>query len=200
MERILPEEFLRVVDLLKRLPGVGEKSAMKYAMAILEGGYAQDLARALEDMATRIHRCPECNNVSSGGLCSVCADPSRDRSVVAVVKDIKDLISLESSGVFNGLYHVLGGVLSPVKGVMPEDLALDRLVERCKKHPEIKEVLVALDATVEGDTTALYIKKLLKDLPVEVTRPAVGIPSGTDIGYLDAFTIGKALRDRRKLG
>ena len=200
MDRFLPEEFLKVVDVLKKLPGVGEKTALRYAMAIMDKGFAGELASALEGMMKNISRCPQCNNISTQGeLCPICKDENRDHSVVCVVKDIKDLISMENAGVFNGLYHVLGGLISPMKGVMPKDLGIEKLKERCEKHPEIKEVVVALDATVEGDTTALYIQRVLQDLPVVVSRPAVGIPSGTDIGYLDSHTLKKALSDRHQI-
>ena len=198
---LLPAPFIQLINALKQLPGVGEKTATRYAMAIFDKapGYARQLEQALDELVNNVTRCPVCNNLAEGGLCRICQDQDRDPTLICVVKDVRDLIALERSGGFQGRYHVLGGLISPMRGVMPKDLALTGLKERCLNDPAIKEIVVTLDATVEGDTTALYIKEMLKDLPVRVSRPAMGIPTGTDIGYSDALTLERAIRDRKNL-
>ena len=198
---MLPGPFIELINALKRLPGVGEKTATRYAMAIFDAGpgYVHRLGQALTELSDKVTRCPVCNNLAEGGLCVICQDPLRDPATICVVKDVRDLMALEQSGGFHGRYHVIGGLISPLRGVMPQDLALESLRRRCQDDQAIKEVVVTLDATVEGDTTALYIKELLKGLPVQVSRPAMGIPTGTDIGYLDAITLERALKDRKSL-
>ena len=198
---LLPAPFIQLINALKQLPGVGEKTATRYAMAIFDKGpaYAGQLARALDELVNKVTRCPVCNNLAEGGLCRICRDQDRDPTLICVVKDVRDLIALEQSGGFHGRYHVLGGLISPLRGVMPKDLGLEGLKRRCRQDQAIKEIVVTLDATVEGDTTALYIKEMLKDLPVQVSRPAMGIPTGTDIGYLDALTLERAIRDRKSI-
>jgi len=198
---LLPAPFLQLINALKRLPGVGEKTATRYAMDIFRGGtgFAEQLAQALQDLSQKVTLCPVCNNLAEGGLCSICQDNQRDNTLICVVKDIRDLIAMEQSGHFNGRYHVTGGLISPLRGIMPKDLALDKLRQRCTDNPEITEIIVTLDATVEGDTTALYIKEILKALPIQVSRPAMGIPTGTDIGYLDSLTLRQAIRDRKNI-
>ncbi len=197
----LPAPFIRVINALKRLPGVGEKTATRYAMQIFDEGrtYIDQMIQALSDLAEKVTLCPVCNNLAEGGLCTICSDPQRDRTVICVVKDIRDLAAMEKSGTYNGLYHVTGGLISPLRGTMPGDLSLDAIKNRCTADPNIKEVIVTLDATVEGDTTAMYIKETLKGLDVRVSRPAMGIPTGTDIGYLDGLTLSRALRDRKNI-
>lgn len=198
---LLPTPFLQLINALKRLPGVGEKTATRYAMDIFRGGtgFTEQLAQALQALSEKVTLCPVCNNLAEGGLCSICQDTQRDDSIICVVKDIRDLVAMESSGNFRGRYHVTGGLISPLRGIMPKDLALDKLRLRCVDSQVITEVIVTLDATVEGDTTALYIKEILKALPIQVSRPAMGIPTGTDIGYLDSLTLSRAMRDRKKI-
>ena len=201
MKELLPAPFIRVINALKHLPGVGEKTATRYAMHIFDEGdaFIGQLVKALSELAEKVTLCPVCNNLSEGGLCSICNDPQRDRKIICVVKDIRDLAAMEKSGTYNGLYHVTGGLISPLRGIMPKDLFLDTIRHRCMQDPGIEEVIVTLDATVEGDTTAMYIKEILKDLDVRVSRPAMGIPTGTDIGYLDGLTLSRALRDRKNI-
>jgi len=198
---LLPAPFIKLINALKRLPGVGEKTATRYAMDIFRGGsgFSEQLAQALNDLSSKVTLCPVCNNLAEGGLCSICQDTQRDDTIICVVKDIRDLVAMEKSGNFNGRYHVTGGLIAPLRGIFPKNLALNKLQERCSENTNITEVIVTLDATVDGDTTSLYIKEILKNLPVKVTRPAMGIPTGTDIGYLDSLTLSRAMRDRKKL-
>ncbi len=191
-------EIERIIQLLARLPGLGPRSARRVALHLVKNRQTllEPLARALTAAAEAVRTCPECGNLDTQTPCGICTDPRRQRSVICVVEDVADLWALERAGVYRGLYHVTGGVLSPIDGVAPEDLNLAQLVERAA-DPVVEEVILALNATVEGQTTAHYIADLLKDQDVRITRLAQGVPIGAELEYMDEGTLAAALKARK---
>ncbi len=196
-----PPSLEKLLHELEKLPGVGPRSAQRLAFHLLKqpAENSQLLARALVEARTRLHACRDCHNLTEEILCHICLAPSRDKQVLLVVEDPSDVIAFERTHEYHGLYHVLGGNLSPLEGRGPGDLNLNSLVERVKLKGGFKEIIVATDPTVEGDSTALYIQHLLKESPVKVTRLARGLPSGGDVEYADESTLLKALEGRREL-
>ena len=192
-------EIERLIALLARLPGLGHRSARKAALALLKRrvDLLQPLAAALSDAAEKIVECPSCGNIDTIAPCSICQDPRRDTSLIVVVEEIGDLWALERASVVNALYHVLGGTLSPLDGVGPDQLNIARLVERAT--PPVKEILLALNATVEGQSTAHYLTQQLQGHDVAVTRLAQGVPVGGELDYLDEGTLAAAIKSRRPL-
>jgi recombination protein RecR len=179
-------------------PGVGRRSAERMVYHLMADPHTRitALADALARVETRVRRCAQCNNLSEDELCAVCADPRRDPHIVCVVAEPRDLEAIEATGCFRGLYHVLGGLLSPLDGIGPHDLACDSLVTRAGKGP--REIVLALSATVEAEATASYLTDLLKPLSVRVTRLARGIPAGGSLEYLDPRTLTQAVAGRRE--
>ncbi len=195
-----PEEIDRIVHLLARLPGLGPRSARRAALHLLKRRDAlmRPLAQALASAADRVAACSTCGNLDAADPCGVCRDPARDATRICVVKEVADLWALERAGAFRGRYHVTGGLLSALDGVGPEDLDIDRLAARAAA-PEVTEVILAMDATVDGQTTAHYIADRLAGLGVEVSRLARGVPVGGELDYLDDGTLAQALKARRAL-
>jgi len=191
-------EIERLIQLLARLPGLGPRSARKAALALIKKReeLLVPLAEAMRQAADKIVICPDCGNLDTVSPCTLCRDPRRDRSLIVVVEEVGDLWALERAAATNGLYHVLGGRLSPLDGVGPEDLGVDRLVARAH-GPEIKEVLLALNATVEGQSTAHYLMDALARPGLTVSRIAHGVPVGGELDYLDDGTLAAAIRSRR---
>ena len=198
----------RLILELGRLPGVGQRSAARLAFHLLKEAQdskhanlaplAGDLANALLDMQTKVGLCPVCQNVSVGDLCSICANPRRDARSLCVVEGLADLRAVEACNGFGGYYHVLHGVLSPLDGIGPDDLRLPQLLRRVCDG-DFSEVIIATNATVEGDATALYLGRLLEPCGVTLTRLASGVPMGGELEYLDQATLGRALAERRDL-
>jgi len=190
-----------LIKKLARLPGLGPRSARRAALFLLQNRdrLMVPLARTMHDVATQIRSCAECGNLDTADVCKICTDTRRDRSLICVVEDVGSLWAIERAAVFSGLYHVLGGTLSAIDGRGPEDLHVDRLVRRAKL-PETNEVILALSATVDGQTTAHYIQERLAELPLDVTRLAHGVPVGGELDYLDDGTLAQALKARGKLG
>jgi recombination protein RecR len=184
----------------KKLPGVGEKTARRLTFAVLamEEEEVRDFAETLLQVMERIGNCRRCGNLAESEICEICNDPSRTDGVLCIVERPADLYILESSGQYRGRYHVLHGVLSPLDGIGPEDLNLEGLEGRVKEEG-IREVIVATNPSVEGDTTALYISRILKSCDVKVTRPARGLPLGSSLEYIDSGTISKALEGREPI-
>lgn len=193
-------EIERLIQLLARLPGLGPRSARRAALAMLEKREAllDPLAAALADAAAAVRPCPACGNLDARAPCAICADPRRDGRILCVVEGVSDLWALERAAAFSGRYHVLGGVLSPLDGVGPEDLAIPRLVARAASE-EVAEVILALGATVDGQTTAHYLVDRLAGCGVAVSRPAQGVPVGGELDYLDDGTLAAALKARGPL-
>lgn len=204
MGKVLPEVVERLIKTLMFLPGVGEKTAMRYAIYIIGRGrdFAKELSEALRGIESTIGLCPECFNISEGGLCGICSDGSRDRATICVVENFSDLIAIEKSGEFKGVYHVLKGAISPMKGVNPADLTVENLIRRIERltaepgNGRLAEVIIATDPDMEGETTALYLKKLLYGQPVRVTRIALGVPMGGSLEYSDVVTLTRAMKGR----
>jgi recombination protein RecR len=193
-------EIERLIQLLARLPGLGPRSARRAALHLIKRReqLMAPLAAALAAAMDKIQVCHVCGNIDTQNPCTVCVDPGRDRSLIVVVADVADLWALERAGALNALYHVLGGILSPLDGVGPQDLTIDALISRAH-DPAVKEVILALNATVDGQTTAHYITDLLNGTNVTVTRLAHGVPVGGELDYLDDGTLATAIRSRTPL-
>ena len=195
-----PQTFENLINGLKKLPGVGSKSAERMAYQILnmDDEDISKLATSLLDSKEKLTRCKKCGCMSEGDECEICKDATRDTKTLCVVQSTKDVYALEKVKKYNGVYHVLNGVISPSLGVTPNDLNLNKLVDRIV-NDEIKEVILATNPNIEGETTALYIAKLLENKDVEVTRLAYGLPVGASLDYADEYTLIKSLQGRRKL-
>ena len=182
---------------LSKLPGIGHKTALRLALHLLrkepETSYA--LGNAIIEMRKGIAYCPVCHNISEGGVCQICSNPRRDRQTICVVENVKDVITIERTHEHTGLYHVLGGLISPLDGISPADLEIDSLVRRAETE-NVKEVILALSPTMEGDTTNFYIYRKLADLPVKVTMLARGLSIGNELEYSDELTLGRSILNR----
>ena len=194
------EPIQRIALQLSRLPGIGQKSAMRLAYHIvsLPEDQVHDLSTALWEGRQAVHFCVRCGNYTDGELCAVCSDPERQTNQLCVVRDPKDVAALERMRDYHGLYHVLGGTLSPMNGVGPEDIRIRELLERLSSEP-IDEVILATNPDIEGEATATYIARLIKPIGIRVTRIAHGVPVGSDLEYADEVTLAKALEGRREV-
>ncbi|GHT75925.1 recombination protein RecR [Spirochaetia bacterium] len=190
----------RLVALLSKLPGIGKKSATRMAYYILDAdpSYSRLLAEQLLSLHSVIKRCSRCGSFTETDPCPICSDHSRDASIICVIERPQDIRVIEESREFRGQFHVLGGLIAPLEGVGPDDLSIGKLLARIRSE-QIREVILAMNPTVEGDTTALYLQKLLKDLDVEVTRLASGLPVGGDLEYADRLTLSRSFRGRVKV-
>ncbi len=192
--------LVRLQESLAKLPSIGKKSAerMAFAMLEMEDEDLNEFADAIKDLKIKIHQCPICGNITEDDECYICKDDSRDRETVLVVSSPKDVIAFENAEGYHGLYHVLGGTISISKGKGIEDLNIASLLKRVESD-NIKEVIIATNPTVDGETTALYLAKLLENKGVNVTRLAYGLPMGGNLDYADALTLAKAIEGRRKI-
>jgi recombination protein RecR len=189
-----------LIDELGRLPGVGPKSAQRIAFHLLkvEPADAERLARAIHEVKAKVHFCKVCFNVAEGELCRICRDPRRDPSLVCVVEEPRDLVAIERTQEFKGRYHVLGGAISPIEGIGPDDLRIRELLRRLESEG-VSEVILATNPNIEGEATAMYLARLLTPLGVRVTRIASGLPVGGDLEYADEITLGRAFAGRRDM-
>ncbi len=194
---LYPAPVERLIAELSKLPGIGPKSAQRLALHLVKAPEAEveSLSAALLDIKKTLRLCGRCFNLSEGELCRICADPRRDPSIVCVVEEARDVISIERTGEFKGLYHVLGGAISPIDGIGPEQLRIPELLRRLREEG-VRELIVATNPTVEGEATMLYIAEEARALGVRTTRPASGLPVGGDLEYADEVTLGRALRGR----
>jgi len=194
------EPLARLIAEFKHLPGIGQKSAQRLAFHVLRVSRenAELLAQAILDVKDKLTLCEACNNISDGELCQFCQDPHRDRKVICVIEEPHNILAIETTRQFNGLYHVLHGALSPLRGIGPEQLKIKNLVERIAEGG-VEEIIVATNPTAEGEATAVYLSKLLKPLGLKVTRIGMGIPVGSDIEFADEVTIWKAMEGRREM-
>ncbi len=192
--------LVRLQESLAKLPSVGKKSAERMAFAMLEmdDDDLNEFSEAIKDLKNKIHFCPICGNITEDDKCYICKDENRDQTTLMVVSSPKDIIAFENAEGYQGLYHVLGGTISISKGKGIEDLNIDSLMERLDKGV-IKEIIIATNPTVDGETTALYLAKLLENKNVNVTRLAYGLPMGGNLDYADALTLAKAIEGRRKI-
>jgi len=195
-----PSILKKLIDCYKKLPGVGEKSAERMALATIE--LDQEVLNIFSDsmlnVKNKLKRCIKCNNYCEDELCEVCQSKNRDISTICVVEEPKNVILFEKVGTYNGLYHVLGGLISPLDGINPDQINIETLLKRIKEE-DIKEVIFALKPSIEGETTTLYIRKLLEGKNIIVSKIAHGIPMGADIDYIDSLTLELALEDRKRI-
>lgn len=194
-----PESIEKLIECFKILPSVGNKTAERYALAMLEAPKekVEQLIEALHLVSNEIKRCPICGNLTDKQLCSICCDENRDNTTICIVQQPKDVIAMEKVKSYKGLYHVLYGAISPLKGILPEDLNIESLFSRINEN--IKEVIIATNPTMEGDTTALYLIKALKKYPnITITKLANGLPIGANLDYADEMTLTRALDGRIK--
>lgn len=194
----LPEPLIRLAALLERLPGVGPRTAEKlaYHLARRPTGELDDLASSLKAVAAGIARCADCGDLTESSPCAICADPGRDRTLMCVVAESAELHALERLGEYRGLYHVLGGTISPIEGIEPAHLRVEPLLERLSREGTA-EIILALNPDLEGETTSLYLSRLLRDRGLKVTKLARGLPTGSEIEYADDTTLSNALTNRR---
>jgi recombination protein RecR len=187
----------QAVEEISKLPGIGKKSALRLALHLLKRPEAQSLqlAHAVVQLRTETKYCPQCHMISDGDLCGICASHKRDESIICVVEDLRDVLAIENTGQFMGLYHVLGGIISPLSGISPGDLTIESLVARVASG-KVSEVILGLSPTMEGDTTAFYLTKKLKEFPVKLSTIARGIPIGGDLEYTDEITLGRSIVGR----
>jgi recombination protein RecR len=189
-----------LIDELGRLPGIGPKSAQRIAFHLLqtESDDVTRLVTALTEVKARVRFCEECGNVSEAEKCRICADPRRDQTAICVVEEPKDVVAIERTREFRGKYHVLGGAISPIDGIGPDDLRVRELMTRLASG-EVQEVIIATDPNLEGEATATYLSRLLRDVGLTVTRLASGLPVGGDLEYADEVTLGRAFEGRRRV-
>lgn len=194
------ESLQKLAEQFGRLQGIGKKNAMKMAFSVLDmtDDEAADFARAIIEAKEKIHLCPICQNITDRDVCPICADESRDRKTVCIVSDARVVMSMEKVREYKGLYHVLHGVISPMNGTTPDKLKIKELLSRIDEG-EIKEVIIATNPTVEGEATAMYLSRLLKNFDIKVTRLAYGVPMGSDLEYADEITLYRALEGRRDI-
>ncbi|MCX6194558.1 MAG: recombination mediator RecR [Cytophagales bacterium] len=187
----------QAVEEISKLPGIGKKSALRLALHLLKRPEAQSLqlAHAVVQLRTETKYCPQCHMISDGDLCGICSSHKRDESIICVVEDLRDVLAIENTGQYMGLYHVLGGIISPLSGISPGDLTIETLVARVASG-KVAEVILGLSPTMEGDTTAFYLTKKLKEFPVKLSTIARGIPIGGDLEYTDEITLGRSIVGR----
>ena len=187
------------VNQVAKLPGIGKKTALRLILHLIKEKEqtTQSLTEAINTLRSRIRFCDSCHNISDTEICMICASGKRDRTLLCIVEDSKDVIAIENTSQYNGIYHVLGGVISPMNGVGPSDLKIESLVQKLSAAPcEVREIILALSPTMEGDTTAFYINKRIKDLPVKVSVIARGVSVGGDLEYTDEITLGRSITGR----
>jgi recombination protein RecR len=194
------EPLARLIEECKRLPGIGQKSAQRIAFHLLRAPRedAERLSQAVLDIKDKLGICVQCNNISDGELCLYCRDPHRERSQICVVEEPHNILPIETTQAFRGLYHVLHGAISPLRGIGPEQLKIKGLVDRLQQN-HVQEVIVATNPTVEGEATAVYLSRLLKPLGARVTRIGMGIPVGSDLEFADEVTMSRSLENRREM-
>ena len=200
MSSIYPKPLRRLIQLLSRLPGIGEKTATRLALFMLKmpPEFIRELGNAISGITESVIRCSSCLSIADEDPCSLCADPLRRDDLICVVEGLSDIVPIEKSGEFKGRYHVLGGAISPIDGVMPDDIHARELVDRVKLGG-VSEVVLATNLTAEGEATASYLGSVLKPLGTRVTRIAYGLPMGADLEYSDEVTVGRAIKGRREL-
>ncbi|PSL05653.1 recombination mediator RecR [Cecembia rubra] len=188
------------VNEISKLPGIGKKTALRLALHLLKQkeNFTEDLTAALTDLRKEVKYCQICHNISDTDICSICSSHRRDKSIICVVEDIPDVLAIENTAQYNGLYHVLGGVISPIQGIGPEDLKIEALIQRISETEgeKVTEVILALPATMEGDTTSFFITRKLKEFGIKVSTIARGIPIGGELEYTDEITLGRSILTR----
>lgn len=197
---MFPESIKNLIESFKCLPGIGEKTAERLAFSVLdlEEEQVELFSESIIEVKKNIRKCDVCNTLTEDDLCFLCKDSSRNHNILCVVEDTKTVFLFEKLGMFNGMYHVLDGLISPLDGINPEDIGLNKLIDRIKNE-SFKEIIFAFKPSIEGETTALYIKKILDGMGVVITRLASGVPMGADMEYVDSLTLERALNDRKEI-
>lgn len=195
-----PVALSDLINYFRKLPGIGEKSAERMALALLElsSEDVENFAASMIDSKNNLHPCEVCGHITDKNVCDICSSEKRNKSVICILEDYKSVFAFEKAGNYNGVYHVLNGLISPIDDVNPEDINISSLISRVESL-EKPELIIALKSTIEGETTTLYIKKIFEDKNVEISRLSYGIPMGTEIDYLDEITLDRALSDRKKI-
>lgn len=196
-----PLPIARLIDSYMKLPGIGEKTATRLAFYTLDMPQedVEDFSKSLKEVKEDIHQCKICGNITEKEICDICSNPDRDQTTIMVVEQPKDVMAFEEMGEYNGLYHVLHGVLSPMDGVGPEEINIKSLITRLQKQDQVKEIILALNSTPEGEATAMYISKLIKPAGIKVTRLVAGLAVGSDIEYANSITLKRAVQGRTSL-
>lgn len=197
---VYPSTFEKLIKFYKKLPSIGEKSAERLALATLEldDDVLEDFSDVVKVAKQKLVPCQICNNITDKEICDICSDENRDKNLICVIEDYKSVFSFEKAGNYHGVYHVLNGLISPIKNIGPDDINIAGLIKRVEEL-ENPELILALKSSVEGETTTLYIKKIFEDKEVTISRLSYGIPMGAEIEYLDILTLDKALEDRKKI-
>ena len=195
-----PDSLQDLIESFKLLPGIGEKTAERLAfyMLNLEEDKTDFFSDSIKNAKNKLHKCPICSNITDKDNCNICAADNRDKKILCVVDDCKSIIMFEKTGSFKGMYHVLDNLISPLDGINPEDIGIEKLVKRIEDS-SFEEIIIAVKPSIEGETTSLYIKKILEGLKIKITRIASGIPLGADIEYIDSMTLERALVDRKEI-
>ena len=198
--KLYPELLDNLIEYFKKIPGIGEKTAERYALSLINFNDEdlKEFSDNLKKIKTTLRKCRICGHLTDTEVCYICSDNTRNQNLICVVEDYKSVFMFEKTGKFNGIYHVLGGLISPIDGVNPDDLNIGSLISRCKSIND-GEVIIALKPTIEGDTTTMYLKKIMENIDVKVSRLSNGIPMGADIDYLDILTLERALSDRKEV-
>jgi len=193
------ESVEKLINEFRKLPGIGPKSAKRIVFFLLKFGDKDivNFSKLLVEMKSKVKFCKYCFNISENEICHICNDENRDKKMVCLVEEVSDVVVIEDTGEYKGLYHVLGGLLSPIENIGPDEIKINELIKRVKNN-NIEEIIIALSPTVEGESTATYIKKILKPFGVKVSRLASGLPVGGDLEYADEITLGRAISDRRE--
>ncbi len=197
---LYPEPMERLIEEFRKLPSIGRKTAQRLALHVVNGdkAYIDDFAAALVDVRDNIRKCEKCGNITEFRVCSICEDPMRDSSTICVVEDVTNLLAIEKGASYKGKYFVLNGLINPMSNYGSEDIGVDRFIKRINEE-KVKEIIFAISPTVEGETTMLFLRELLKDTDLKITRIASGIPVGGNLEYYDELTLLKALEDRRDI-
>lgn len=195
-----PKTIINIIECFKKFPGIGEKTAERMALATLnmEEDTLELFSKSLKNVKIKIKKCEKCGSLTENELCEICEDDKRNHEIICVVEECKNVILFEKIGSYRGVYHVLEGLISPLEGINPEDIHIDKLIKRIKDE-KIKEVILALKPSIEGETTSLYISKMLEKEKVKVSKIAHGIPMGAEIEYIDPLTLEMAMEDRREI-
>ena len=195
-----PTALSDLINYFRKLPGIGEKSAERMALSLLElsGEDVENFAASMVDSKNNLHPCDVCGHITDKDVCDICSNERRNKSVICILEDYKSVFAFEKAGNYNGTYHVLNGLISPIDDINPEDINISSLIDRVDKL-ENPELIIALKSTIEGETTTLYLKKIFENKNVEISRLSYGIPMGAEIDYLDEITLDRALSDRKKI-
>ncbi|MBE6145220.1 MAG: recombination protein RecR [Bacilli bacterium] len=195
-----PTALSDLINYFRKLPGIGEKSAERMALSLLEltGEDVENFAASMVDSKNNLHPCEVCGHITDKDVCDICSNEHRNKSVICILEDYKSVFAFEKAGNYNGTYHVLNGLISPIDDINPEDINISSLIDRVDKL-ENPELIIALKSTIEGETTTLYLKKIFENKNVEISRLSYGIPMGAEIDYLDEITLDRALSDRKKI-